>query len=136
MFRDDEPEQHMPRDLKNALFKVEFDVVFLEFVEGFFKVSHELVGLFGLDYNVIHVCLNSLSDEIVETFEHASLVCCCCIFETERHANIAVRSERRDKRSHKMVGHFHRNLMVAEIRIKKLEGFAPRGQVDYLIYAW
>jgi hypothetical protein len=53
--RDDEPEQHTSRDPKNALFGVEFYAILLELLEGFFKVSHELVNLFGLDYDVIHV---------------------------------------------------------------------------------
>jgi hypothetical protein len=76
---DDEPEQHTARDPKNALFGVEFDVVLLEFREGFFDVSHELPGLFGLDYDVVHVSLDGLSDEIAETFEHTSLVYCSCV---------------------------------------------------------
>jgi hypothetical protein len=59
------------------------------FLKVFFEVGHELIGLFGLDYDVIHVSLNGLSDEIAKTFEHTSLVCCSSIFQTERHANVA-----------------------------------------------
>jgi hypothetical protein len=44
-------------------------------LEGFFEVDHEMVNLFGLHYDVIHVSLDGLSDEIAETLEHTSLVC-------------------------------------------------------------
>jgi hypothetical protein len=57
-------------------------------------------------------------------------------FQSERHANIAIRFERRDERCHALVRLFHRNLMVARIRIKEEDGSTPRGRVDYLIYAW
>jgi hypothetical protein len=95
-----------------------------------------LIGLFGLDYDVVYVSLDGLSDEITETSEHTSLVCCSCILQTEQHANIAIRSERRNERSRELVRLFHRNLMVTGIRIKEVEGFTPRSRVDYLIYAW
>jgi hypothetical protein len=72
--RDDEPEQHTSQDPKNALFGVEFYAILLELLEGFFEVSHDLVNLFGLDYDVIHVGLDDLSDEITKTLEHTSLV--------------------------------------------------------------
>jgi hypothetical protein len=32
-----------------------------------------LVGLFGLDYDVIHISLDGSLDEVPETSEHASL---------------------------------------------------------------
>jgi hypothetical protein len=64
------------------------------------------------------------------------MVCCFCIFETEWHANVTVRSERCDERGHELVGLLHCDLMVAGIRIKEAEDFTPRGRVDYLIYAW
>jgi hypothetical protein len=122
---DDELEQHTSRDPKNTLFGVEFDAVLLEFREGFFKVDHELVGFFGLDYDVIHVSLDGLSDEITKTFEHTSLVCCSCILQTKWHANVAIRSEWHDEISRELIGLFHHNLMVARIRIKEVVGFAP-----------
>jgi hypothetical protein len=120
----------------NALFGVEFDVVLLEFREGFFEVSHELVSLFGLDYDVVHVSLDGLSDEIAETFEHTLLVCCSCVLQTEWHANVAMQFKRHDEISCELVRLFHRFLIVARIHIKEAEGFAPQGRADYLIYAW
>jgi hypothetical protein len=72
--RDDEPEQHTSRDPENTFFRVEFYAVLSEFIKSFFEVGHELVDLFGLDYDVVHICFDSLSDEITETFEHTSLV--------------------------------------------------------------
>jgi hypothetical protein len=75
MLRDDEPEQHSPRDLKNALLGVEFDVVHSKLLKSLLQVYHKLVGLFGLDYDVIHVSFNGLPDEVLETLEHTMLVC-------------------------------------------------------------
>jgi hypothetical protein len=51
------------------------------FFESFFQVRHELVGLFGLDYDVIHVGLNGFPDEVPETLEHTTLVCSPHVFE-------------------------------------------------------
>ena len=45
-------------------------------------------------------------------------------------------AEGSDERGRELVGFLHRNLMVAGVRIQEAEGFAPRGGVDYLIYAW
>jgi hypothetical protein len=84
-----------------------------------------LVNLFGLEYDVIHVSLDGLFDEIIKTLEHTSLVCCSSVFQSKRHADVAIRSERCDEKSHELVGLFHRNLMVAGIRIKEAEDFAP-----------
>jgi hypothetical protein len=108
----------------------------LEFCECFFEVGHKLVDLFGLDYDVVHVSLDGLSDEIAKTFEHTLLVCCSCVLQAKWHANVAIRSERHDKRSYELVRLFYCNLMVAGIYVKEAEGFAPRGRVDYMIYAW
>jgi hypothetical protein len=123
--RDDELEQHTSWDPEDAFFRVEFYAILSEFIESFIKVGHELVGLLGLDYNVIHVCLDGLSDEIAETFKHTSLVCCSCILQIEWHANVTLQFEWRDKRSHELVRLFHHNLIVARVRIKEAEGFAP-----------
>jgi hypothetical protein len=80
MLRDDEPEQHTPWDRKNTLLGVEFDVVLSKFLEGFFEVGHELVGLFGLDYDVVHTSLDGLADEFSEILEHTLLVCSSRVF--------------------------------------------------------
>lgn len=29
--------------------------------------------MFGLDYDVVHICLNDVSDEFVEAFDHTAL---------------------------------------------------------------
>jgi hypothetical protein len=84
-----------------------------------------VVKLLGLDYDVVYICLDSLSYEITETFEHTSLVCCSCVFQSERHANVAIRSKRRDEKSRKLIELFHHNLMVAGIRIMEADGFTP-----------
>jgi hypothetical protein len=104
---------------------VEFYAVLSEFLESFLEVGYELVSVFRLDYDVIHVCLNGLSNEITKTFKHTLLVGCSCVLQTEHHANITVRSERHDERSRELVGLFHRDLMVARVCIKEAEGFAP-----------
>jgi hypothetical protein len=51
--RDNEPKQHTPRDPENAFLGVEFDVIRSELRISFFEVSHKLVGLFRLDYDVV-----------------------------------------------------------------------------------
>jgi hypothetical protein len=89
VLRDDEPEQHTSQHPENALLGVEFDAILSEFLEGFFEVSHELVGLFELDYDVVHISFNGFTDELSETLEHTSLVCSPDIFETKRHHDIA-----------------------------------------------
>jgi hypothetical protein len=53
---------------------------FSEFLESFLQVGHELVSLFGLDYDVIHVSLKGVSDEVLETLEHTTLVCSPYVF--------------------------------------------------------
>ena len=58
MLGDDETEQHTPRDPVNALLGIELDTIYLEFCEGLLKVGYDLVSLFGLDHDVIHVGLN------------------------------------------------------------------------------
>ena len=74
MLRDDETKQHAPRDPKNALLKIEFDVVRLEFRKDLLKIGNQVIGLFGLDNDVVNVGLNGSPDEVPETFEHTSLV--------------------------------------------------------------
>jgi hypothetical protein len=93
-----------------------------------------LVGLLGIDDDVIHVSLDSLSDELAKAFKYTSLVYCSRVFQTEQHSNIAEQSEWCDERSRELVELFHRDLMVPRVRIKEAEDFAPRGRVDYLIY--
>jgi hypothetical protein len=64
---------------ENTLLGVEFDVVRSELLESFLQ-GHKLAGLFGLDYDVIHVSLNGFTDEFFETLEHTPLVCSPRIF--------------------------------------------------------
>ena len=74
MLGDDETKKHTPQDPKNALFRIEFDAVCSEFCEGLLKIGYEVVSLFGLDHNVVHVGLNGSPDEGPETLEHTTLV--------------------------------------------------------------
>ena len=89
MLRDDESEQHAPWDPKDAFLGVELDAVLLELLEIVLQVGHEMIGLLGLDYNVIHVSLNGPPDEVSKAFGHAMLVCSPSIFESERHHDVA-----------------------------------------------
>ena len=73
-FGDDEAEQHAPQDPENTFFGNEFDVVRPEFHKDLLKIGNQVVGLFGLDYDVVDVGLNGSHDEVFETFEHTSLV--------------------------------------------------------------
>jgi hypothetical protein len=58
-----------------------------------------------------------------------------CVLLTKWHGDVAVGSEGGDEGSHELVGLLHRDLMVPRVRIKEAKGFAPRGRVDYLVYA-
>ena len=80
MLGDDETKQHAPRDPKNALLRVELNVVCSEFCEGPLYVSYDLFNLFGPDHDVIHVGLNGSSDEVPKTLEHTTLVCSPHVF--------------------------------------------------------
>ena len=122
---DDKTQQHTPWDPKNALLKVEFDTICLEFCKGLLKIGNEVVSPFGLNYDVINVGLNGPPDEVPEASEHTSLVRCRSVLQTKRHRDIAVRSEGGDERCRELVGLFHRDLMIAGIRIKEAESFAP-----------
>jgi hypothetical protein len=82
MLRGDEPEQHTSRNPKNAFLGVEFDVVRSEFSKGLLEVHHELVGPFGFDYDVFHISLNGLPDELPETLEHKTLICSPMFFRS------------------------------------------------------
>ena len=115
---DDETQQHTPRDPENALRGVELNVVFSEFCEGLLKVGYNLVSLFGLDHDVVHVGLNGSPDEVSETLEHTTLVRSPCVLQTKQHCDIAERSEWGDERCRELVRLFHRDLMVPEVRIK------------------
>jgi len=70
-----------------------------------------LVGLFGLDYDVIHISLNGLPDEVSKAFGHAMLVRSLGVLESERHRNVAEQSEWGDERG--------RELVVPGVRIKE-----------------
>ena len=55
--------------------KMQFSGLSLKsFTQSFVKVCYDLVCLFGLDHDVIHVCLNGLPDEIPKMIDHAVLV--------------------------------------------------------------
>ena len=71
---DDEAKQHAPRDLENTFFGIEFDVVRPEFRKDLLKIGNQVIGLFGLNYDVVVVGLNGSPDEVSETFEHTPLV--------------------------------------------------------------
>ena len=75
MLRDDKTQQHTPWDPKNALLGVELNAICSEFCEGLLKVGYDLVSLFGLDHDVVHVGLNGPPDEVPKTLEHTTLVC-------------------------------------------------------------
>jgi hypothetical protein len=83
-----------------------------------------VIGLLGLDYNVIYISLNGPSDEVPKNGEHTPLVCSPHVLESERYGDIAVRPKRGDERGHGLVELFHHNLVVAKISIKEGEGFA------------
>ena len=80
---------------------------------------HELVGLLGLDYDVVHVSLNGPPDEVSKAFGHAMLVRSPGVLESKRHRNVTERSERGDEIGRELVGLFHRDLMVLRVRIKE-----------------
>ena len=80
MLGDDEAEQHAPRDPKNTLLGIEFDIVGSEFCEGLLKIGNEVVSLFGLNHDVINAGLNSPPDEVLEAFENTVLVCSPAFF--------------------------------------------------------
>ena len=52
-----------------------------------------MVSSLGFDYDVIDVGLNGSPDEVSEAIEHTALVRCPSILQTERHRNVAKRSE-------------------------------------------
>ena len=68
MLGDDKTQQHTPQDPKNTFFRIEFDVVRLEFHKDLLKIGNQVIGLFGLDYDVVDVVLNGSLDEVSETF--------------------------------------------------------------------
>ena len=74
MLGDDESKQLAPWAPKDAFLRVELDAVLLELPKGLLQVSHELVGLLGLDYDVVHISLNGSPDEVSKAFGHAMLV--------------------------------------------------------------
>ena len=59
---------------KTHFFGIEFDVVRPEFRKDLLKIGNQVIGLFGLDYDVVDVGLNGSPNEVSETFEHTSLV--------------------------------------------------------------
>ena len=99
------------------------------------KISYEVANPFGLDHDVVNVGLNGPLDEVLETLEHTMLVHSPSVVQTERHYDMAKRSEGGDERCHELVGLFHQNLMVPRVRVKEEEGFAPQGRINYLVYA-
>ena len=85
MLGDDETKQHTPRDLENALLRIEFDVVCLEFCEGLLKISYEVISPFGLDQDVINIGLNGPPDEVPKASKHTTLVHSPSVLQSERH---------------------------------------------------
>ena len=76
MLRDDEVEQHTPRDPENTLLGIEFDAICLEFRKGLLKIGDKVASPFGLNYDVVDVGLNGLPNEVPEAVEHTVLVSC------------------------------------------------------------
>ena len=70
------------------------------------KIGYEVVSTFGLDHDVVNVGLNGPPDEIPEVFEHIALVCSPSVLQTERHRDVAERSEGGDEICHELVGLF------------------------------
>ena len=64
--KDDEAEQHAPRDPENTFFEIEFDVVRPEFRKDLLKIGDQVIDLFGLDYDVVDVGLNGSPNEVSE----------------------------------------------------------------------
>jgi hypothetical protein len=95
-----------------------------------------VIGLLGLDYNVIYISLNGPPNEVPKNGEHTPLVCSPRVLEPERHGDIAVRPKWGDERGRGLVKLFHHNLVVARISIKEGEDFASCGRINYMIYAW
>ena len=61
----------------------------MPFAQSSAKVGYDLVSLFGLDNDVVHIGLNSSPDEVSETLEHTTLVHSPCILQTKRHCDVA-----------------------------------------------
>jgi hypothetical protein len=66
----------------------------------------------GPNNDVIDVGLDCATDVFAEHMVHAPLVRRARIPQTERHGDIAVHAERRDERSHELVGLFHPDLVI------------------------
>ena len=75
--------------------------------------------MLGLDYDVIHISLNGSPNEVPKAFGHAALVHSPDVLESERHRNVAERSERGDEKGRELVGLFHYDLMIPRVRIEE-----------------
>jgi hypothetical protein len=128
----DETEQHSPWNPENAFLDVEPNAVHPESSKG---LLNQLVGLFGFDYDVIHISLDGSPDEVPKILEHEPLVRGPCVLQAKWHGDVAIRSEEGDEGSHELVELLHHDLIVSGGHIKEAKGFEPRGQVDYLVYA-
>ena len=106
-------------DPEDTLVAVKLDALLPEAFEGNLQVIDEVTGLSGLDYDVVHIGLDSLPDVLAEYLGHAPLVRGPCVSETKWHSSIAVHAEWGDERSRELVGLFHLDLMVTGIRIKE-----------------
>lgn len=83
-----------------------------------FAPSHEkTVGLFGLYHYVIHICLDHITDEVVEALLHTTLAGCTCVFQSERHRHVAVSAEGSDERCSELIGLAQADLVVSGVRI-------------------
>jgi hypothetical protein len=83
------------------------------------QIGDKVIGLSGLDNDIIYICLNSSPDEVPKNSEHTSLVRGSYVFEAEQHSYIAIRAKRSDERSCELVRLFHFYLVIARICIKK-----------------
>ena len=124
----------MPRGTpEDTLLGVELDALLSKAFEAYLQVVDEILGLSGLDHDVVHIGLNGSPNVVAKDLGHAPLVCGPYVSEAERHSHVAVHAEWGDERSPKLVGLFHLDLMVTRIRIKERQGFASRSGVNDLI---
>ena len=49
------------------------------------KIGNEVIGPFGLNYDVVNIGLNGPPDEVPEASEHTALVHSPSVLQSERH---------------------------------------------------
>jgi hypothetical protein len=117
MLRHDEAQKHTSSNAKTHFSGLSLMFFCPEAFERNVEVVYQIIGLFGLDNDVIDVSLDGWSDVFPKNKLHASLVRSPCIPETERHSNVATHAEWGNERSRELVRLFHFDLVVAEVCI-------------------